>query len=979
MAIQKFKFGQEITSAKLNEIVSFLNSLEHNLNLLEYYNTNIQGKLDGFTASLTVLKEDVESLLSSATNFDLITNKFTTILTQYYALLQDNVEPLFQEYFSNISITEPDVNGNSYWVFDTEVTSFLAGVKGDKGDQGIQGPQGNAGEDGNVLHFGSGTPSIELGVEGDGYLDYTNFKLFYKEIVQGADVASWVQKGVTFKGDVGATGQDGLTTKIEFQYLNTLNDPTPSTTPTTSTKYIRFRTYYVDSSNVIQGEPGPWTQMQTRSSRYIPVIDEEAGTLRWVLDEGNVLPSLDPVNIIGPQGVKGDKGDSGNEFVVKGLKANTASLPTSGVEGDAWFVGTSEPYDVYIWDIGLSPAAWRDVGPLQGLQGETGPIGATGAQGPTGPRGSKIFVVPSDVEGTILGTTYNSITLIVGDIFIEQDTGKVFQIITIDSEDTPPVTFELVYEFSLLNELAYNEAKLIPLEDIAIGDVVQFVAIKNSKKLVAKATPFNGVSLTYNSESFAVPNVTENAEVIMGIAAEAATAGQNGFKINYFGYIQNFNPAYLTFTADETAILYFDSVTTEHRGRLTKTKPATDKLVLTCALFLGDNQDTLVVRMGHGINIAEVKGLQNALDAKQATITGGATTITSTNLTASRALTSDANGKVAVSSVTSTELGYLSGVTGGIQSQIALKANSASPSFTGTPYAPTATAGTNTTQIATTQFVTTGLATKANTSHSHAISDVTNLQTNLNNKTETNDLEWRFHGYTKTNITSSSFTVDQSILYKADGTTLADAFDVENFDYKFVYYAAVNMELSTSNIDETSENDNKIIKLRLNGITSNLMYAYVAQRIVMGFGTSGTTVYEDNRGESGTTNSARSSYIQTITVLDDISTTDTGVTIEPSTSGVTYNKLEFIVSESYASSSSQSSGILMVEGEGNATYGNIGGSTGTLRIGSSKAWFSGTLKNASTLTSVTFLDTIGSADSTIELQKIQVYKRKRWQ
>lgn len=43
-----------------------------------------------------------------------------------------------------------------------------------------------------------------------------------------------------------------------------------------------------------------------------------------------------------------------------------------------------------------------------------------------------------------------------------------------------------------------------------------------------------------------------------------------------------------------------------------------------------------------------------------------------------------------------------------------LKANLASPTFTGTPFVPTATAGTNTTQAASTAFVTTGLALKAN-------------------------------------------------------------------------------------------------------------------------------------------------------------------------------------------------------------------------------------------------------------------------
>lgn len=63
-----------------------------------------------------------------------------------------------------------------------------------------------------------------------------------------------------------------------------------------------------------------------------------------------------------------------------------------------------------------------------------------------------------------------------------------------------------------------------------------------------------------------------------------------------------------------------------------------------------------------------------AIAGKQDTITGAATTITSANLTASRAVVSDGSGKVAASSVTSTELGHLSGVTSAIQTQLNTKA-----------------------------------------------------------------------------------------------------------------------------------------------------------------------------------------------------------------------------------------------------------------------------------------------------------------
>ena len=65
--------------------------------------------------------------------------------------------------------------------------------------------------------------------------------------------------------------------------------------------------------------------------------------------------------------------------------------------------------------------------------------------------------------------------------------------------------------------------------------------------------------------------------------------------------------------------------------------------------------------------------VQTQLNAKQATITGAATTIDTEDLTASRALTSNGSGKVEVSAVTSTELGYLDGVSSAIQTQLDAK------------------------------------------------------------------------------------------------------------------------------------------------------------------------------------------------------------------------------------------------------------------------------------------------------------------
>ena len=66
----------------------------------------------------------------------------------------------------------------------------------------------------------------------------------------------------------------------------------------------------------------------------------------------------------------------------------------------------------------------------------------------------------------------------------------------------------------------------------------------------------------------------------------------------------------------------------------------------------------------------DVGQVKTALNFKQDTITGGASTITDNNLIANHALVSNGSGKVEASTVTSTELGYLDGATSNIQTQL---------------------------------------------------------------------------------------------------------------------------------------------------------------------------------------------------------------------------------------------------------------------------------------------------------------------
>ena len=117
-----------------------------------------------------------------------------------------------------------------------------------------------------------------------------------------------------------------------------------------------------------------------------------------------------------------------------------------------------------------------------------------------------------------------------------------------------------------------------------------------------------------------------------------------------------------------------------------------------------DNEDISAVWGNIYGTLSDQTDLQLALNAKQNTITGAATSITTANLTINRALVSDASGKVAVSTITSTQLGYLSGTTSNIQAQINLKAPITSPTFLVSANAPTPVANNNSTCIATTAW-----------------------------------------------------------------------------------------------------------------------------------------------------------------------------------------------------------------------------------------------------------------------------------
>ena len=126
----------------------------------------------------------------------------------------------------------------------------------------------------------------------------------------------------------------------------------------------------------------------------------------------------------GETGAQGPKGETGAGFLVRGYYASASALEASVQEpmaGDAYGVGVSEPYDIYIFD-GVTES-WINNGPLQGARGEKGDKGDPGADGAPGKVGAQ---GPAGADGTPGqdGTTFTPSVSAAGVLSWTNDGGK---------------------------------------------------------------------------------------------------------------------------------------------------------------------------------------------------------------------------------------------------------------------------------------------------------------------------------------------------------------------------------------------------------------------------------------------------------------------------------------------------------------------------------------------------------------------------
>jgi len=295
------------------------------------------------------------------------------------------------------------------------------------------------------------------------------------------------------------------------------------------------------------------------------------------------------------------------------------------------------------------------------------------------------------------------------------------------------------------------------------------------------------ISKTYIHNGGTAGTMADWSELASPTDAVTSVNGQTGVVVLNTSHIAESGNLYYTDTRARAAM------TGAISGLVTTNLTASRALV-------SDASGKIIVATTTATEIGYVNGvtsaIQTQLNAKQATITGGATTIVSSNLTASRALASDTSGKVAVSAVTSTELGYVAGVTSAIQTQLNGKASS-----------------THTHAQSDITNLVSDLAGKASATHTHAQSDITNLTTDL---------------AAKANLSGAIFTGnvvlnnagDQALTIAHDATATYKKHYFRNYQGTLYIYHGTPSASPNTTVDGTSGNWTMQGSLTVAGITS---------------------------------------------------------------------------------------------------------------------------------------------------------------
>lgn len=248
----------------------------------------------------------------------------------------------------------PKIQNGTWWLWDSEKKAYVdtgspaqggpgpQGEQGKTGETGAQGPEGIQGKQGEKGETGNGIASTVLNE------DYTLTITF-------TDGTSYTTP-TPIRGEIGLTGPEG---------------PRGLTGEKGET-----------GSQGQQGEKG-----DTGNGIANTVLNDDY-TLTITFTDGTEYKTPSIRGATGAQGQQGEKGETGSGFKVLGYYATESALSaavTNPAAGDAYGIGTAEPYDIYIWD-GVN-RKWVNNGALQGAKGDQGIQGEQGIQGIQGPAG----------------------------------------------------------------------------------------------------------------------------------------------------------------------------------------------------------------------------------------------------------------------------------------------------------------------------------------------------------------------------------------------------------------------------------------------------------------------------------------------------------------------------------------------------------------------------------------------------------------
>ena len=325
----------------------------------------------------------------------------------------------------------PIIQNETWWLWDSEKKVYVNTDFPARGETGLQGNQGETGATGNgiastilnndytlTIQFTDGTsyttPSIrgkigptgsrgpqgltgETGATGNGIAS-TILNNDYTLTIQFTDGTSYTTpsiRGLTGaqgkQGEKGETGNGIASTVLNENYTLTITftDGTSYTTPTPIRGEIGLTgpegPRGLTGATGAQGQKGE--KGDTGNGIANTVLNDDY-TLTITFTDGTEYKTPSIRGATGAQGQKGEKGDTGNGFKVLGYYATESALSaavTNPAAGDAYGIGTVEPYDIYIWD-GVN-RKWVNNGALQGAKGDPGIQGEQGIQGIQGPAG----------------------------------------------------------------------------------------------------------------------------------------------------------------------------------------------------------------------------------------------------------------------------------------------------------------------------------------------------------------------------------------------------------------------------------------------------------------------------------------------------------------------------------------------------------------------------------------------------------------